>query len=124
MTLPVIGELAKGAIVRTSYGEEMRIINPAIGEVLRTGNGSVSYESPETIVTHFCNDLNIWKPFAVGVDSDSHLRIPPSPEQLVGALQDSIHKDIGRSRPAKTAKYQNQSHLPLLHLKHRGHDRY
>ena len=104
MTLPVIGELAKGAIVRTSYGEEMRIINPAIGEVLRTGNGSVSYESPESTVTHFCNDLDIWKPFAVGVDSDSHLRIPPKPEDLVDALQGNIHKDIGQSRPAKTTR--------------------
>ena len=63
MTLPTISELVKGAIVRTSYGEEMRIINPQVGEVLRTGNGSVSYESPQTVVTHFRNDLNIWKPF-------------------------------------------------------------
>ena len=63
MTLPTISELVKGAIVRTSYGEEMRIIDPAIGEVLRTGNGSVSYEPPSTIVTHYRNDLNIWKQF-------------------------------------------------------------
>ena len=63
MTRPTLGEMRQGAIVRTSYGEEMRIINPQVGEVLRTGNGSVSYEPPSTIVTHFRNDLNIWKPF-------------------------------------------------------------
>lgn len=63
MTLPLLSEMSKNAIVRTSYGEEMTIINPTVGEVLRIGAGSVSYENPQTIVTHFRNDLNIWKPF-------------------------------------------------------------
>ena len=62
MTLPLLSEMSKNAIVRTSYGEEMTI-NPTVGEVLRLGAGSVSYENPQTTITHFRNDLNIWKPF-------------------------------------------------------------
>jgi DNA-binding transcriptional regulator YiaG len=31
-------------------------------------------------------------------------RIPPRPEDLVGALNDTIHKEVGRSRPAKTTR--------------------
>ena len=63
MTLPTIGEMVKSAIVRTSYGEEMTVINPTVGEVLRIGQGFVSYESPDMTITHFKNDLNLWKPF-------------------------------------------------------------
>lgn len=29
---------------------------------------------------------------------------PPPPESLVGALHDTVHKDIGKSRPAKSVK--------------------
>lgn len=32
------------------------------------------------------------------------LRRPPSPENLVDALQDSIHREIGHSRPAKSVR--------------------
>lgn len=31
-------------------------------------------------------------------------RLPPPPEDLVGALQDPIHREVGRSRPAKTTR--------------------
>lgn len=31
-------------------------------------------------------------------------RKPPRPEELIGALQDSVHKDVGRSRIAKSVK--------------------
>jgi hypothetical protein len=31
-------------------------------------------------------------------------RIPPRPEDLVGTLNDTIHKEVGRSRPAKTTR--------------------
>ena len=44
--------------------------------------------------------------FVVGAKpkSISQSRTPPKPEDLVNALQDSIHKDIGQSRPAKTTR--------------------
>ena len=35
-------------------------------------------------------------------EEESKLRRPLSPEILIDALQDTIHQDIGRSRPAKT----------------------
>ncbi len=35
-------------------------------------------------------------------EEESELRRPLSPEILIDALQDSIHHDVGRSRPAKT----------------------
>lgn len=31
-------------------------------------------------------------------------RLPLPPDELVGALQDSIHQEVGRSRPAKTTR--------------------
>jgi transcriptional regulator with XRE-family HTH domain len=41
---------------------------------------------------------------------DSELRRPLPPEVLIDALQDSIHHDVGRSRPAKTLRSgQNRS---------------
>lgn len=36
-------------------------------------------------------------------------RLPPPPEALVGALQDTIHREVGRSRPAKTTRSQKRS---------------
>ncbi|NJM76833.1 MAG: XRE family transcriptional regulator [Acaryochloridaceae cyanobacterium RU_4_10] len=36
-------------------------------------------------------------------------RLPPSPEDLVGALQDTIHREVGRSRPAKTTRSRKRS---------------
>jgi DNA-binding transcriptional regulator YiaG len=35
-------------------------------------------------------------------------RLPPKAEDLVDALQDPIHKEIGRSRPAKTTRKTNK----------------
>jgi DNA-binding transcriptional regulator YiaG len=35
-------------------------------------------------------------------------RLPPPPEDLVGALQDPIHREVGRSRPAKTTRSQKR----------------
>jgi hypothetical protein len=29
---------------------------------------------------------------------------PPSPDRLVGALQDTVHRDLGRTKAARTAK--------------------
>ena len=31
-------------------------------------------------------------------------RMPPKPEDLVGSLQDPIHRDVERSRPARAVK--------------------
>jgi DNA-binding transcriptional regulator YiaG len=31
-------------------------------------------------------------------------RLPPLPDELVGALQDSVHREVGRSRSAKTTR--------------------
>jgi DNA-binding transcriptional regulator YiaG len=36
-------------------------------------------------------------------------RLPPPPEDLVGALQDTIHREVGRSRPAKTTRSRKRS---------------
>jgi DNA-binding transcriptional regulator YiaG len=36
-------------------------------------------------------------------------RLPPPPEDLVGALQDPIHREVGRSRPAKTTRSRKHS---------------
>jgi hypothetical protein len=63
MTLPTLSEMKFKAVVRTQAGEEMLILNPEAGEVLRLGSASVSYENPESPITHFQNDLNQWKPF-------------------------------------------------------------
>lgn len=37
-------------------------------------------------------------------ESETLKRRPPPPEQLVGALHDPIHEDIGRSRPARVRR--------------------
>jgi transcriptional regulator with XRE-family HTH domain len=43
-------------------------------------------------------------------EEESELRRPLPPEILIDALQDSIHHDVGRSRPAKTLRSgQNRS---------------
>jgi transcriptional regulator with XRE-family HTH domain len=43
-------------------------------------------------------------------EEESELRRPLPPEVLIDALQDSIHHDVGRSRPAKTLRSgQNRS---------------
>jgi len=43
-------------------------------------------------------------------EEESELRRPLPPEILIDALQDSIHSDVGRSRPAKTLRSgQNRS---------------
>jgi DNA-binding transcriptional regulator YiaG len=36
-------------------------------------------------------------------------RLPPPPEDLVGALQDTIHREVGKSRPAKTTRSRKRS---------------
>jgi transcriptional regulator with XRE-family HTH domain len=36
-------------------------------------------------------------------------RFPPSPEDLVGALQNPVHREVGRSRPAKTTRSRKRS---------------
>jgi DNA-binding transcriptional regulator YiaG len=36
-------------------------------------------------------------------------RLSPPPEDLVGALQDTIHREVGRSRPAKTTRSRKRS---------------
>jgi DNA-binding transcriptional regulator YiaG len=36
-------------------------------------------------------------------------RLPLLPEDLVGALQDTIHREVGRSRPAKTTRSRKRS---------------
>jgi DNA-binding transcriptional regulator YiaG len=36
-------------------------------------------------------------------------RLPSPPEDLVGALQDPMHRDVGRSRPAKTTRSRKRS---------------
>ena len=44
MTRPTLGEMRQGAIVRTADDEEMIIVNPTEGEVLRLGHCFVSYD--------------------------------------------------------------------------------
>lgn len=40
-------------------------------------------------------------------------RVMYRPEDLVGALQDRVHKDVGRSRPAKVARIIERSDVRL-----------
>ena len=61
MTRPTLGEMRQGAIVRTADDEEMIIVNPTEGEVLRLGHCFVSYENPRMTITHLKNDLDLWK---------------------------------------------------------------
>ena len=44
-------------------------------------------------------------------------RMPQKPEELIDALQDPVHRDVGRSRPARASRA-NYSPLPppLTHL--------
>jgi len=37
-----------------------------------------------------------------------YLNVPQKPEELIGALQDPVHRDVGRSRPARVSR----SHKP------------
>jgi hypothetical protein len=37
-------------------------------------------------------------------EEERRLRQPPNPADLVDALQDPIHREVGRSRPAKTVR--------------------
>ena len=45
------------------------------------------------------------KPRLVTLSEDTHtLRIPPNPADLVDALQEPIHRDVGKTRPAQTSR--------------------
>ncbi|MEI1376588.1 XRE family transcriptional regulator [Nostoc sp. UHCC 0926] len=50
------------------------------------------------------------KPKLGALSEDARLsRMPPNPADLVDALQDTIHHEVGRSRPARTARSRKNS---------------
>ena len=48
------------------------------------------------------------KPVIIVSNETLELRKPPTPEMLVGALQNNVSKEIGRFRPAKTVKVKKE----------------
>ena len=47
------------------------------------------------------------------LNEPKEVRMPQKPEELIGALQDPVHRDVGRSRPARASRA-NYSPLPPL----------
>jgi len=56
--------------------------------------------------------IHLKKPILGALSEDEiKRRLPQKPEELVDALNHPIHREVGRSRPGRTAK--RQAPLPL-----------
>ena len=55
--------------------------------------------NPVEFKRQYLNEFDFSKP-----ELSKEERMPQKPEELIGALLDPVHRDVGRSRPAKASR--------------------
>lgn len=64
--------------------------------------------NPVEFRRHYLNEPNLNKPTRRELeelsDNAKAARMPQKPEELIGALQDPVHRDVERSRPARVSR--------------------